>query len=550
MRLLQDDHLSLSGGLAKPPESLVLGSTVPRLWTPPLRELVPARYVGEDLVSPATSLGYDIIDFARYDLCAPLDPWQEWTVIHGFELLPDGRTRFKKLLVLVARQNGKTHLCVVLSLYWMYVQRVPLILGTSTKLEYAKDSWEKAKIMAKSIPELREEISHRGAVKTVNGGVVMWRADEEERYLETGSKYKIAPANEEGGRSQTVDRLIFDELRQHHDYSAYDAAEPTTSVPWSSMIVGLSNAGNARSVVLNDWRKEAIDFIETGIGDPRVGLIEYSCLPTDKPDDIHALAKANPNLNRRGIDGADLVSEGKAALRIGGKKLVGFKTEKMCIKVEAGDPAVSPEDWKACLDVGTLARFRDRIALCFDFSLDELHATLVAAALMPDGRVRIEVVRSWSGRDELVRFEKEFRAEVTKVKARALGWLPGGPAASQTAVLLGAEVDSETGEVQTVGKRPAWLPRVTEIIPLRGEKKTALCMGFAKSVRDHRIAQSDDPLLNAHVLGADRLEVHDAWVVARQEDGHCDGYYASAGAEYLARTLKAPVGKPRIIVPS
>lgn len=514
----------------------MLGNTVPRLWTPPLREL-----------TPATTLGFDIIGFAEEDLKAPLDPWQEWTVIHGFELLPDGRTRFKKLLILVARQNGKTHLCKVLCLYWMYVQRVPRILGTSTKLEYAKESWQEAKKLARAVPELNAEISHRGAVKTVNGGVVLWRADPEEQRLETGSTYKIAPANEEGGRSQTNDRVIMDELRQHHDYSAWDAAEPTTSVPWSAMIVGASNAGSDRSVVLNDWRQEAIDFIETGEGDPRVGLIEYSAEPTDKPNDIYALAKANPNLNRRGLNGDDLVREGETAMRIGGKKLVGFKTEKMCIRVEGANPAVTSEDWRNCIANFNLGKYKDRIVLCFDFSLDEMHATLVAAAMMEEERVGIKVVRAW-GPDELRNFAKEFRAEVTRANARALGWFPGGPGASQAATLLGASVD-ENGELKMVGKRPAWLPRRTEIRPIRDESYSA-CMSFAKNVRDVRVAQPDDDLLNVHVLGADKRMVGDRWVADRTDGGHCDGFYASAGADFLARTLPLNTGKPRLLGPS
>jgi len=514
----------------------VLGLTVPRLWTPPLREL-----------TPETSLGFDIIDFAAEDLGMPLDPWQEWTVIHGFELLPDGRTRYKKLLILVARQNGKTHLCVVLSLYWMFVQRVPQILGTSTKLEYAKDSWNEAKKIAKRIPDLRAEMSHRGAIKVVNGGVDLWRADAEELELETGSHYKIAPANEEGGRSQTNDRLILDELRQHHDYSAWDAAEPTTTVPWSSMIIGLSNAGNDKSVVLNDWRAEAIKYIEEGVGDPRVGLIEYSSVPNAKPNDIMALAQANPNMNRRGNDSDDLLSEATTAMRVGGKKLTGFKTEKMCIHVKASDPAVTAEQWLACKDIGDLSKFRNRIVLCFDFSMDELHATLAAAAVLPDGRVRVEAVKAWTA-DDIRQFSIGFRALVRRIQPRALGWFPGGPAASQAATLLGAEIDAETGEFKMVGKRPAWLPRRTVVAPLRGET-SAVCMGFAKDVRDVQIAQADDPLLNEHVPGADKLYVGSRWVASRQGDGHCDGYYAAAGATYLARTTPIPTAPTGIILP-
>src|SRR5690606_26270390 len=107
----------------------VLGCTEPRLWAPPLREL-----------TPETSYGFQVIEFAR-SLGRPLDPWQEGTVIHACELLADGRPRFRTVLVLVARQNGKTELLVIVSLFWMFVQRVALVLGMSTKVEYAAESW-------------------------------------------------------------------------------------------------------------------------------------------------------------------------------------------------------------------------------------------------------------------------------------------------------------------------------------------------------------------------------------------------------------------------
>lgn len=538
--LQHQSPLLLNGGNEQP---RVLGNSVPRLWTPPLREL-----------TPETSLGYDVIEFARDDLGAPLDPWQEWTVIHGFELLPDGRMRFRKLLILVARQNGKTHLCCVLSLYWMYVQRVPQILGTSTKLEYAKDAWEKAKEMAQAVPELDAEISHRGAIKTVNGGVVLWRADDEERSKgyrgPKGSKYKIAPANEQGGRSQTNDRVLLDELRHHYDYSAWDASVPTTNAVYDAMVVGLSNAGSDRSVVLNDYRAAAIKFIETGVGDPRAGLIEYSSPVDAKPTDVNALAQANPNLNIR-IDQETLLGEAIVAMEKGGKKLAGFKTEYMCIHVPQSDPAVDLEKWRDCKNIGTLSQYRDRIALCFDVSIDGSHATLVAAAMMADGRVRIEVVAVWDGPDEMVRFEREFRAHVTKVKAKALGWFPSGPSAAHGATVLGAEMNEETGVFEVVGGRPKWMPASTKLISITDQP--GVCMGFSSQVQLLKVVHSDDPVLNEHVPGADKLHVGDRWRAARRASSESDaespvdGYYASAGAVHLARIVPPPVGKPRLV---
>lgn len=505
------------------------------------------------MITEPTSLGFDIIDFAREDVGAPLDPWQEWTVIHGFELLPDGRVRFRKLLVLVARQNGKTHLCCILSLYWMYVQRVTQILGTSTKLEYAKDAWNKTRLLAKKSPTLRAEIEHREAVRRSNGEVTLWRADGDELELEEGSKYKIAAANEQGGRSQTNDRVMLDELRHHYDYSAWDASVPTTNAVFDGMVVGFSNAGSDRSVVLNDYRESALKFIETGVGDPRAGLIEYSSPENARPDDIYALAQANPNLGVR-IDAENILGEAIVAMEKGGKKLAGFKTEYMCIHVPQSDPAVDLEKWRDCKNIGTLSAVRDRIALCFDVSMDGSHATLVAAAMLADGRVRIEVVAVWDGPKEMERFEREFRAYVTKVRARALGWFSIGPSAGHSAVVLGAEMNEETGSLEVRGGRPKWLPASTKLVSITDQ--AGACMGFATYVNTLKVVHSDDAVLNVHVPGADKQHIGDRWRARRRadaksdDDAPVDGYYASAGAVQLARTLPPPIGKPRVVTAS
>lgn len=74
------------------------GRTEPRLWTKPLREL-----------TPDTSLGFEVIDYARQILHIELYPWQQWLLIHALELLEDGITyRYRRIIVLVGRQNGKT----------------------------------------------------------------------------------------------------------------------------------------------------------------------------------------------------------------------------------------------------------------------------------------------------------------------------------------------------------------------------------------------------------------------------------------------------------
>lgn len=86
------------------------GVTLPRIYTPPLRPL-----------DKNTSNGFAVIAFAEIMLHVHLYPWQQWLLVHALELLEDGSYRFRKVIVLVARQNGKTTLMGVLAAWWLFV---------------------------------------------------------------------------------------------------------------------------------------------------------------------------------------------------------------------------------------------------------------------------------------------------------------------------------------------------------------------------------------------------------------------------------------------
>lgn len=458
-----------------------------------------------------------------------MDDWQRWLAIHAGELLPNGTPRFRFVLVLVARQNGKTELLVILTDFWIFGEERPLVLGTSTKLEYAKESWEKALKLAEGT-DMALYIPRNG-VRRTNG--------EQELVTTEGCRYKIAASNEEGGRSLTIDRAVLDEFRQHHDYSAHDAVVPATDAVPDAQVWAISNMGDSRSVPLQEYRESAIEFIQTGVGDPRVGLFEWSApSPPGKlpdPTDPANLAAANPNLNhpsgRNPIDA--LLGRAHRAKAKGGKLLSGFLTESCCVHVPQLDPAIDPSAWtELCLDPGPIPDdLRRRVVLCLDVSLDTLHATLAAAVVLPDGRVRVEVVAAWAGPGATGILRREWRAKVREIRPRAVGWLPGGPAASIAPELL-----------KPRGRRqPAVpLPAHTRIEEIRGEV-TAVCMGLAELVASGGIAHSDDPLLNLHVAGAERLWYGDQWRFTRKGAGHCDAAYAAAGAVHLARTMPVPV---------
>lgn len=477
----------------------------------------------------------------------PPDPWQDLALIHGGELLPDGRPRFRIFILIVARQNGKTTICVVLSGYWQTVEAVPLILGTSTKLDYAKESWHNAvkliqaaarrddadgRDLARLIP--RDRYGAPKWTRRTNGEQESWvYRDADNPDADDVSRYKIGTADESGGRSLTINKLICDELRQHDSWSAWDAAEPATSAVWDSQIWGLSNAGSAKSVVLNQLRRDALHFIETGEGDYRIGIAEWSA-----DDDIaerliagqdvtdaelmHALRQANPNLGRR-KDPEALFMAARRAIAAGGDALNGFLTEQMCVNVQRDNPAIDSAGWRGGNVPGTLEALRGKVALVLDIAPDERHATLMAAAAVDDIRVRVEPVSAWDDPNEAIR---DLPAIVARIRPRAFGWLPEGPAAAYAAKLR----PSKTGR--------SWVPPGVVLQEIRAEVPD-VCMGFAALVKARHLLHSGDPLLDAQVGVAERRKMGDRWVFARPRETeiHVDAVYAAAGAAHLARTL-------------
>jgi phage terminase large subunit-like protein len=264
--------------LQDPP--VLVGSSTPRLWTPPL-VTGPSGSCGCGCsLSPATSLGFQAVEFAEGVLNVKLFGWQRYWLIHALETAPNGMFRFRTILTLISRQNGKTHLLKVLSLYLLYLGHARLILGAAQSLDLAREAWRGAVDMAEAVPDLREEIQQ-----------VLKSTVEYSLILQSGARYRITAANDKAGRGLSVDALILDELRTHKDSAAWAALSNTTMARPNSLIIGISNAGDDSSIVLNDLRAEALART-----DPTLGLFEWSAPDGCAIDDRQGWAQANPAL--------------------------------------------------------------------------------------------------------------------------------------------------------------------------------------------------------------------------------------------------------------
>lgn len=502
------------------PEPELLGSTLPRLWTPPLiTEGGPGGCPCGCALTPLTSFGFDLIDFARDAIGMPFDPWQQFLAIHIGELLPDGRPRFRYVLVLVARQNGKTTFGDVLILFWMFIERVPLVLGTSTDRSYAKRAWERICELAVDNPWLKRDLGP---------GAIRKEISRESLNTKHKASYFFAANNGRAARSTTLHRWLCDEVREHKNSDTYDSASKAMNAVRTAQVVAVSNQGDANAVVLDRLRRPAVEFIETGNGDPRLGLFEWSSPDGAEPTDPTALAAANPSYGYR-IDPEVLIADGARALAAGGEELAKFRTEVMCQRVTLMDPAIDLHRWRDChaLTPVDLADHRGRVAACLDVALDGSHATLVVAAKLLDGLVHTEVAMAWDGFGCTKRVRAELPDLIAKIRPKMLGWFPNGPAAA-VAADLAAPAKRRRGA--------AWPPRGVTIEPITTET-AAVCMGLAELVIAGQIRHTGDPLQTAHVGAAQKLRTGDRWVFVRRDVDPIDGAYATGGAVHLARTM-------------
>lgn len=452
----------------------------------------------------------------------PLDPWQRWLAIHLGEIWPDGSSRYRFALVLVARQNGKTIFCRLLTLYWMFVERVPLVIATNTGRDTALASWKACIAMAEQDPILS------AALPRVH---VKLRATEEDFWNAYGSHYTFAAPTRRAGRSRTVFRAVLDELREHRNRDVWDALMPTMNAVWGAMAVAITNEGDEESTVLHEEYDAAKDYIDTGQGDPRTFLAAWSAPPGADPTDLEALAYANPDLGNR-IQPDALLGQAMKAKRAGGETLARFRIEIMCQRVQLLDPAINPENWAACkiADPLDMAEHRRRVALCFDLALDGSHATLAAATVL-DGVTHVEVVKRWVGFGSSAQLRAELPELVDRIRPRVVAWFPDGPAAA-----VAAELKQRKG-----GRRP-WPPRFVKVEELTAETP-AVCMGLAELVDAKQLRHPDDPMLNQHVEQTQKQTrgTMGAWIFTRVGSGPIDGTYAVAGAAHAARSMPAPL---------
>jgi len=328
----------------------------------------------------------EILDMVERLKMDKLMPYQEWVLKDMMSVDKKNNYRRKTCLLLISRQNGKSHLGRVRVIWGMFYggEKKVIIMSANraTSLMLFRDiAW-----IIESTPELKAMTK---VIRFANGG--------ERIELLNGATLDLITDNSSSPRGRTADFLWIDEIREIST-DGYKAAVPVTRARANAQTFLTSNAGDHFSEVLNSLVDRAKDYPpET------YGYYEYSAPQYCKIDissDFfwqNAVAPSNPALSY-------IITKESIEEAIATNPIEQTRTETLCQWI---DSLQSP--WPH----GILEETSDNTlemspgaytVFGFDVSPSRRNGSLVAGQLLPDGRIGIGILETYSSQmaiDEL-----------------------------------------------------------------------------------------------------------------------------------------------------
>lgn len=347
------------------------GATEPRLHTP---------------IHNGKSRMQEVADLAD-SIGSPLLPWQRYVLDDFLSIDENGKLRRRLGGLLIARQNGKTHLARMLIL-WNLLQGKN-VLAMSSNRNMALDTFQKTAGLFEEHKFLKDQVK---AIRYANGT--------EKILLKNGGLYEVAAATRDGARGKTVSGLLFvDELREISE-DAWTAARPTTRAAGGQTFT-CSNAGDAFSSVLNELRERSFDYPP-----PEFAWYEYSAPQFAKIDDRNAWRQANPALGY-------LFDEEAIAESIATSSIESSRTETLCQWVDSLASPWPVGSWEAIADKDIKLQPGAYTVFAFDKSPSGRFASLVGGWIMENGKIGTSLIQSW---------ESTVQVDDLKIAADIKGW--------------------------------------------------------------------------------------------------------------------------------
>jgi phage terminase large subunit-like protein len=460
------------------------GATKPRLSSVPLK--------GKNKIEDVKQL-CEIIKM-------PLLPWQEHVLKDMLTVDAKGKWIRKTNLLLIARQNGKTHLARMLILAHLIKWETNVLIMSSNR-SMALDTF-------RQVTDILENNDHlKGFVKQIR-----YANGTESIEMLNGTRLDVVAATRDGSRGRSVNGLLFiDEVREITE-EGFRAATPVTRAHPNSHTLLCSNAGDAFSTVLNDLRERAISYPPKSFG-----FYEYSAPQYCKIEDRNAWAMANPSLGYT-------ITEEAIEEAIATSPIENTRTETLCQWIDSlSSPwphGVLEETSDSTLEMSAGAY----TVFGFDVSPSRRNGSLVAGQLLPNGRIGIGILETYSS---------QVAIDELKMAASIKGWAD---------IYKPRLVCFDKYATQTIADRLSNSGVMVEDVS--GQQFYKACGDLLEGLVNHRVVHNGQAELIQQMNNCAAKVNDSAWrIIKRKSAGDIS---APIGLAMVVSKLMIPTPKPQI----
>jgi len=468
------------------------GATEPRVHSPLLKGKSRA---GEVL---------EMIERLKMD---ELMPYQKFVLNQMLMVNKKNQYRIKTALLLISRQNGKSHLGRVRIIWGMFYGGEKKLIIMSANRATSLMLFREIAWIIESTPELKAMTK---AIRYANGG--------ERIELLNGATLDVISDNSSSPRGRTADFLWIDEIREISE-DGYKAAVPVTRARANAQTFLTSNAGDHFSSVLNGLVERAKDYPPETFG-----YYEYSAPQYCKIDITSdyfwksAVAPSNPALGY--IITKDSIEEAIAT-----NPIEQTRTETLCQWI---DSLQSPwphgvleetSDNTLEMAVGAYTVF------AFDVSPSRRNGSLVAGQLLPDGRIGIGILETYSS---------QMAIDELKMAASIKAWCD---------IYKPRLVCFDKYATQTIADRLTQSGVMCEDVS--GQQFYKACGDLLEGLVNHRVVHNGQAELIQQMNNCAAKVNDSAWrIIKRKSAGDIS---APIGLAMVVSKLMLPAPKPQII---
>ena len=468
------------------------GATEPRVHSPLLK---------------GKSRAGEVLEMIKRLKMDELMPYQKFVLNQMLMVNKKNQYRIKTALLLISRQNGKSHLGRVRIIWGMFYGGEKKLIIMSANRATSLMLFREIAWIIESTPELKAMTK---AIRYANGG--------ERIELLNGATLDVISDNSSSPRGRTADFLWIDEIREISE-DGYKAAVPVTRARANAQTFLTSNAGDHFSSVLNGLVERAKDYPPETFG-----YYEYSAPQYCKIDITsdwfwrNAVAPSNPALGY--IITKDSIEEAIAT-----NPIEQTRTETLCQWI---DSLQSPwphgvleetSDNTLEMAVGAYTVF------AFDVSPSRRNGSLVAGQLLPDGRIGIGILETYSS---------QMAIDELKMAASIKAWCD---------IYKPRLVCFDKYATQTIADRLSQAGVMTEDVS--GQQFYKACGDLLEGLVNHRVVHNGQAELIQQMNNCAAKVNDSAWrIIKRKSAGDIS---APIGLAMVVSKLMLPAPKPQII---